>query len=211
MDHKLTHGPMAKALKDLLPYQDQHDPSHVPKANHCLAQIQDNPIPFHPGHSIICLHTDENIPMERRLATAGIQQYPHQADESMADEEENDRNGTPNTYSTHPNPPTPSAFSDGVNAYKQLIALSIITEDEVLQDQVCRETHNTSMSSLASLPLLEIPGDAQTISTTGPDTLSLDDPLPLPIPLNIPTKQVIFYELSEPSIIGEGPEPWRLI
>ena len=37
MDHKLAHRPMAKALKDLLPYCDQHNLSRVPKANLCLA------------------------------------------------------------------------------------------------------------------------------------------------------------------------------
>ena len=211
MDHKLTHGPMAKALQDLLPYCDQHDPSCIPKANLHLARIQDDPVPFHPGHSIICQEANENILVERRPASAGIQQYLHQTDEVMIDKEKRNGMGTPNTYSTDPDPPTLSTFSDGINVYKQLIALSIVTEDNVPQDQIHRKNHNASISSTTLLPPLEIPGDAQTVDATELNTLSPDEALPLPIPLNIPPKRVIFYELGEPCIIGEGPEPWRLI
>ena len=209
-DHKLAHGPMVKALQDLLPYCDQHNPSRIPKANLHLAQIQDDSIPFHPGHSIICKEANENIPLERRPAAAGIQQYPYQADEVMR-EEERDGMGTPNTYSMDPDPPTPSTFSDGINVYKQLIALGMITEDDVPQDQIHRKNHTASISSTTLLPLLEIPGDTQTVNATELNTPSPDEALPLPIPLNIPLKQVIFYELGKPCIIGKGPKPWRLI
>ena len=37
MDLKLANGPMAKALGDLLPYQDQHDLRCIPEAKLHLA------------------------------------------------------------------------------------------------------------------------------------------------------------------------------
>ena len=72
MDLKIANGPIAKALGDLLPYQDQHDLSHIPKTKLCLAQMQEDPVPFYPGHSIISLHANENIPPEERPAPARI-------------------------------------------------------------------------------------------------------------------------------------------
>ena len=207
MDLKLANGPMAKALEDLLPYWDQHDLSCIPKAKLCLAQMQKDPVPFHPGHSIISLHTDENIPLEERPAPAGIQQYPYHTNE-----EQSTRGGTPDTYSTNPNLPTPSTFSNSINVYKQLIALGILTKDDVPQDQIHRRTHNTSIDTLVMTPPLEPHHDVWTTKSTSElHTPSTQEALPLPLPLNIPPKQVVFYELRETNIIGEGPESWRLI
>ena len=62
------------------------------------------------------------------------------------------------------------------------------------------------------IPPLEPHGDVQMISSTSkPHTLLTQEVLPLPILLNIPAKQAIFYELGETTIIDEGPKPWRLI
>ena len=169
--------------------------------------MQEDPVPFHPGHSIISLHTNENIPPEERPAPAGIQQYQYQANE-----EPSARGGTPNTYSTNVDLPTPSTFSDSINVYKQLITLGIVTEDDIPQDQIHRKTHNPSIDTTVSIPPLEPHHNAQTISSTSElHTPSTQEALPLPLPLNIPPKQVILYELGETTIIGEGPEPWRLI
>ena len=169
--------------------------------------MQEDPVPFHPGHSIISLHANENIPPDERPAPAGIQQYPYHANE-----EQSIRGGTPDTYSTNPDPPMPSTFSDSINIYKQLITLGIVTEDDVPQDQIHRRTRNTSTDTRVLTPPLEPHHDAQMISSTSElHTPSTQEALPLLLPLNILPKQVIFYELGETTIIGEGPEPWRLI
>ena len=169
--------------------------------------MQKDPVPFHPGHSIISLHTDENIPLEERPAPAGIQQYPYHTNE-----EQSTRGGTPDTYSTNPNLPTPSTFSNSINVYKQLIALGILTKDDIPQDQIHRRTCNTSIDTLVMTPPLEPHHDVWTTKSTSElHTPSTQEALPLPLPLNIPPKQVVFYELRETDIIGEGPESWRLI
>ena len=169
--------------------------------------MQEDPAPFYPRHSIISLHTDENIPPEERLAPAGIQQYQYHANK-----EPSTRGGTPNTHSTNVDPPTLSMFSDSINIYKQLIALGIVTEDDVPQDQIHRKTCHTSINTLVLTPPLEPHHNAQTISSTSElHTPSTQEALPLLLPLNIPPKQVIFYKLRKTTIIGKGPEPWRLI
>ena len=68
------------------------------------------------------------------------------------------------------------------------------------------------MSTQGSIPPLEPHKDTQTISSTlEPDTPSCNAALPLPLPLHLPSKQVVFYEIDKHGIIGEGPEPWRII
>ena len=102
-------------------------------------------------------------------------------------------------------------FSDSINIYKQLITLGIITEEDIPQDEMLQshvEKDNNSMSTQGSIPPLEPHKDTQTISSTlEPDTPSCNAALPL----HLPSKQVVFYEIDKHGIIGEGPEPWRII
>ena len=195
----------------------------------CLAWIQKDPVPFHLGHSTIVLEANENIPLaEGRPSPAGIQQYQNDRndrerrvrtpDSYSTNPRWNHRNegqGTPNTHSTNLDPPTLSSFSDSINVYKQLITLDIITEEDVPQGEMLqshKEKDNNSMSMQGSMPPLEPHEDTQTISSTSePDTLLSNAALPLPLPLYLPSKQIVFYKIDEHSIIGKGPKPWRLI
>ena len=126
--------------------------------------------------------------------------------------------GTLNTYSINLDPPTPSTFQDTINLYKQFVALGIINkepdedepQDATMQSNM--EKENSSMSTQSSMPPLKLHKDANTISSTlEPGTLLSNMALPLPLPLHLPSKQVVFYDINKHSIISEGTEPWRII
>ena len=74
------------------------------------------------------------------------------------------------------------------------------------------EKENSSISTQGSMPPLKLHEDANTISSTSElDTPLFNMALPLPLPLHLPLKQVVFCNINEHSIISEGTEPWRII
>ena len=123
--------------------------------------------------------------------------------------------GTPNTYSTNLDPSTP--LTENIDLYNQFVALGIINdkanEDEP-QDTMVQpyEKENSPMSMHSSMPPLEPHEDASIVnSTSDPGTPPPSMVLPLPLPLHLPSKQIVFYDINEHSIIGKGQELWRII
>ena len=109
-------------------------------------------------------------------------------------------------------------FQDTIDLYSQSVALGIINEETTedqpqnMMGQPHEEKENSSMSTQGSMPPLEPHEGTNTISSTSElGTPLFSMALPLPLPLHLPSKQVVFYDINKHSIISEGTEPWRII
>ena len=109
-------------------------------------------------------------------------------------------------------------FQDTIDLYSQSVALGIINEETTedqpqnMMGQPHEEKENSSMSTQGSMPPLEPHEGTNTISSTSElGTPLFSMALPLPLPLHLPSNQVVFYKIDEHSIISKGTESWRLI